>query len=70
MPIIPLALKTDAWGEGKLIKDFGPINPQKTIHFSFDAPIYVSGTGKNEHEKIILFIKEKMNEWNKLDNLP
>lgn len=70
VPIIPLALKTDAWGEGKLIKDFGPINPQKTIHFSFDAPIYVSGTGKNEHEKIILFIKEKINEWNKLDNLP
>lgn len=69
-PIIPLALKTDAWSEGTFIKDFGSINPQKTIHFSFNSPIYVSGAGKDEHKKIILFIKKKINEWNNVKNVP
>ena len=27
VPIVPLALKTDAWGQGKKIKELGPVTP-------------------------------------------
>ncbi len=64
-PIIPLALKTDAWAQGKLVKDFGPINREKTIHMAFGAPIYVQDQGKAEHTQICEFIQEKLALWSK-----
>ncbi len=62
-PIIPLALKTDAWAQGSLVKDFGGIQPQKTVHFSFGAPIYVQDQGKAEHALICDFIQEHLAKW-------
>ncbi|MDV7395913.1 lysophospholipid acyltransferase family protein, partial [Arthrospira platensis SPKY1] len=34
-PVIPLALQTEAWGNGKRFKDFGRINPDLPMHFEF-----------------------------------
>ncbi len=62
-PIIPLALKTDAWAQGKLIKDFGPVHPQKTIHFAFGEPLHVQGQGKEEQAHICTFIEEHLKKW-------
>ena len=31
VPVIPIALRTDAWGNGKWFKDLGPIDPNKTV---------------------------------------
>ncbi|MBN2009416.1 1-acyl-sn-glycerol-3-phosphate acyltransferase [candidate division KSB1 bacterium] len=63
VPIIPLALKSDAWGNGKRLKDFGKMNPSKRVHFAFDAPIRVQSRGTEEHEAIIQFITTKLDEW-------
>ncbi|NTW50861.1 MAG: 1-acyl-sn-glycerol-3-phosphate acyltransferase [Chlorobiales bacterium] len=63
VPIVPIALRSDAWGMGKLIKDFGKINPAKPVKFCFGEPIPVIGTGKEAHEKVIEFISGKLNEW-------
>ena len=38
VPVVPIALKTDAWGVGKLIKDFGKIHPEKTVLVDFNKP--------------------------------
>ncbi len=62
-PIIPLALKTDAWGQGSLVKDFGSIQPEKTIHFSFGAPMYVQDNGKAEHAAVCDFIQKNLEAW-------
>ncbi|MCP4451744.1 MAG: 1-acyl-sn-glycerol-3-phosphate acyltransferase, partial [Planctomycetes bacterium] len=59
VPIIPLALKTDAWGNGKVLKDFGRIDIGKTVHFAFGAPIQVQGRGSDEHQQVIDFIQQK-----------
>ncbi len=64
-PIIPLALKTDAWPQGKLFKDFGAIHKEKTIHFAFGAPIYVQEQGKDDHAQICKFINDKLDLWSK-----
>ncbi len=64
VPVIPVALKTDAWGNNdRFVKEFGRIDPSKSVHLSFGDPIYVHGNGKNEHEFIVQFISDKLNSW-------
>ncbi|MFH1940478.1 MAG: lysophospholipid acyltransferase family protein [bacterium] len=63
VPIVPFALRTDAWENGKRIKDFGKIDPTRPIHICFGEPIRVKGNGKEEHEIIVRFISEKLKEW-------
>ncbi len=66
VPLIPLALKTDAWGAGWPVKDFGRIRPERLIHFSFGKPMMIEGNGKKEHQQIINFISGRMDNWNKM----
>lgn len=61
--IIPIALKTDFWGNGKILKDLGPIDRKKKIYFSFGEPITISGNGKEENQYIINFIQENLSKW-------
>ncbi|MEO1527332.1 MAG: lysophospholipid acyltransferase family protein [Planctomycetota bacterium] len=63
VPIVPVALITDAWGNGKWIKDLGPITPSKKVHIAFGEPITVSGRGTDEHQQVIRFIEGKLAEW-------
>lgn len=63
VPVIPLALITDAWGNGKYIKEAGKIDPSKPVHLAFGQPIYIKGNGAEEHQKIIEFIAGKFKEW-------
>jgi 1-acyl-sn-glycerol-3-phosphate acyltransferase len=65
VPVVPVALKTDAWGIGKAIKDFGPIRPEKTVHIRFGEPMDVTGSGKEEHSRIVEFIEKNLAEWQK-----
>ena len=62
-PVVPIALKTDAWGNGKLIKDFGKIDPAKEMHFAFGEPFCVHGRGAEEHDAVIEFILRHLREW-------
>lgn len=63
VPIIPLALKTDAWSNGQRFKDFGPILPDKKVYFEFGAPIDSSGNSKEIQETIIQFIQQQLCGW-------
>lgn len=63
IPIIPVALKTDCWQNGKLLKDFGQINTAKTAYFAFGEPIVVEGKGVEEQERVAQFISERLANW-------
>jgi 1-acyl-sn-glycerol-3-phosphate acyltransferase len=63
VPVVPIALKTDAWGNGKYLKDFGRIEPAKTVHFAFGSPLRIKDRGNEEHQQIIDFITGKLREW-------
>lgn len=63
VPVIPVALRTDAWGTGKKIKDFGPIRPQIGAYFKFGEPIEITGNGKAEHAAVVEFIQKNLTEW-------
>lgn len=63
VPIVPVALKTDAWSNGKYLKDFGRIDPSKPVHFAFGRPQRITGRGTEEHKEIIRFIEKRLAEW-------
>ena len=65
VPVIPLALKTDFWTSGKILKDFGPLDPSKKIFFEFGEPFEVKGSGKAEHQRVVDFIKGRLEKWAK-----
>jgi len=61
--VVPFALKTDFWGQGKLIKELGPLDSKKPICIKFGEPFAVKSTGKEENQKIIDFIQTSLAEW-------
>lgn len=63
VPVVPMALRTDFWANGRWIKDLGPIDPARPIRVAFDAPRRVAGTGREEHEAIVAFITQRLHEW-------
>ncbi|MDA8079402.1 MAG: lysophospholipid acyltransferase family protein [Nitrospiraceae bacterium] len=67
VPVIPIALKTDAWGIGSRIKDIGRIDPSKKVHFAFGEAMTVASRGHDEHEQVVRFIRERLDRWEKED---
>jgi 1-acyl-sn-glycerol-3-phosphate acyltransferase len=63
VPVVPFALKTDAWGLGRRLKDFGPIRPEKTVHIHFAEPMPVKGSGREEHNAVVAFIEKNLAAW-------
>lgn len=63
VPAVPLALQTDAWSTGRMIRDLGRIYPQRRVHFSFGKPLLIHGTGRTEHQEIVRFITSRLEAW-------
>jgi 1-acyl-sn-glycerol-3-phosphate acyltransferase len=63
VPIVPVALETRAWGVGKPLADFGPIDPARKVRFAFGPPLTVEGRGTAEQAKIIQFIEANLDLW-------
>ncbi|MCX8083529.1 MAG: 1-acyl-sn-glycerol-3-phosphate acyltransferase [Calditerrivibrio sp.] len=63
VPVIPIALKTDAWSNGKFIKDLGKIYTDRDMRFVIGNPIEIKGKGDEEHQMVIDFIKKHLSEW-------
>ncbi|MEI6054699.1 MAG: lysophospholipid acyltransferase family protein [Lentisphaerota bacterium] len=61
--VIPIAVKTDFWGNGKKIKDFGRVSRDKDVYIEFGEPMSVDGNGKETHNKIVEFIKSRLTKW-------
>jgi 1-acyl-sn-glycerol-3-phosphate acyltransferase len=67
VPVVPVALKTDAWGVGAWFKDVGSIRPRKTARFYFGEPLSVAGSGREVHQVVVDLISGKLNDWKSLD---
>jgi len=63
IPVIPLALLTDAWANGKMIKDAGKIDPSRTVYFAFGEPMQITGNGSEQHHAVVEFIKTHLKKW-------
>ncbi len=63
VPVVPVAIKTDFHGNGRWIKDMGPINPRKTLYFKFGDPLPVSGKSREIHQQVVDFISQNLTAW-------
>lgn len=63
VPVVPVALRTDFWGVGERVKEFGPLFPDRRVHITFGSPLTPVGRGKAEHQQILDFIAEHLVEW-------
>ena len=61
--VLPVAIKTDFWGNGRLVKDLGPLNRSLPIHMQFGKPMAIEGNGREEHQAIMEFIEENLGKW-------
>jgi 1-acyl-sn-glycerol-3-phosphate acyltransferase len=61
--IVPVAIKTDFWGNGRVIKEIGKLDHTKIIHFKFGEPFSIHGSGKDDNQTIIDFIQQNLREW-------
>jgi 1-acyl-sn-glycerol-3-phosphate acyltransferase len=63
VPVVPIALKTDAWSNGTWVKDYGKVDPSMKVFFEFGKPLRITGRGDEEHEQIVQFITERLKRW-------
>ena len=63
VPVVPIALKTDFHGNGRWIKDIGPINPDLALYFKFGEPMAVAGSGRDTHQSVVEFITQNLKKW-------
>lgn len=61
--VVPVAVKTDFWGVGSKIKDFGPLTPDSPVRISFGDPLTPGGRGKAEHQAVLDHIGGHLKEW-------
>lgn len=61
--VVPIAIKTDFWGNGKIIKEIGKLDHKKPVYMKFAEPFYITGPGKDENQKIIDYIIENLEKW-------
>lgn len=63
VPVIPVALKTDMLGIGKVIKDFGKVDRKKKVWFRAGEPLPPTLNKKEIHDKCVSFIVSNLREW-------
>ena len=63
VPVVPIALATDAWANGKIIKDFGKLDTSKKVYISFGKPLTIIGNGAEQHAEVISFITSNLKKW-------
>lgn len=61
--VLPFALKTDFLGNGRWLRDLGPLRRKHEVWIEFAPAETVEGNGKELHEKVIRFITGRLNTW-------
>jgi len=67
VPVVPMALKTNFISNGKLIRDLGPIHPERDVWFEIGAPMEVTGNGSEQQQAIVDFIQTRVDRWLQMD---
>ncbi|HEX2982347.1 MAG TPA: lysophospholipid acyltransferase family protein [Ignavibacteriales bacterium] len=68
--VIPIALVTDAWGNGRYMKEFGKIDIRKKVRIAFGPALNAGATDINVHKYITDFIIQNLKNWGRTDCLP
>ena len=62
-PVIPVALKTDMLGIGRVIRDLGKVDRTKKVWFRFGEAIPPTVPRKEIHQRCVDFVTSNLREW-------
>jgi 1-acyl-sn-glycerol-3-phosphate acyltransferase len=63
VPIVPIALQTSAWSEGRWLQDIGWIVPKRPVRFAVGKPITIDADSRVAQEQVVQFIESKLAGW-------
>lgn len=63
VPVVPMALKTDFLENGKLIRDLGPLKPEREVYFEFGPAMDIEGNGQAQQQYVEDFIAAAFERW-------
>ena len=63
VPIVPIALQTSAWSEGRWLQDIGWIVPKRPVRFAVGKPITIDADSRGAQEQVVQFIESKLAGW-------
>ena len=66
--VLPFALKTDFLGNGKYLRDMGPVRPKRGDYIEFAPARAVEGNGQALQQEIIGFIQSRLASWQAMDS--
>ncbi|NLF16160.1 MAG: 1-acyl-sn-glycerol-3-phosphate acyltransferase [Lentisphaerae bacterium] len=61
-PVVPVALRTDFVGNGTLIKDLGPVYPERAIRFAFGAAVDAADA-RAAQQQVVAAISASLSAW-------
>ena len=61
--LIPLALKTDFWSNGLLVRPMGRLRPVRTIHMAFGSALDPGMAPDELHDRTIRHIRDHLRDW-------
>lgn len=62
VPAIPMAVKTNFWGNGRYLRDFGAVDRSQPIHIAFGPPIAADDM-RAAHQQCVAFIADSLRSW-------
>lgn len=63
VPVLPVCLKTDFQKPGRLIKDFGRIDPSREVRFRMGEAFEPGRDGRAAHRRVVQFIGSTLHAW-------
>jgi 1-acyl-sn-glycerol-3-phosphate acyltransferase len=61
--VLPMAIKCDFQGLGRVYRDFGPVYRDRELRFCAGPAVEVTGNGREAHEYTLDFITSHLTEW-------
>jgi 1-acyl-sn-glycerol-3-phosphate acyltransferase len=63
VPVVPVAIRSDFWANGKILKELGPLRRDRPVHMAFGDALAVRGNGAEQHELVVRFIETHLAAW-------
>ncbi|MCR9073392.1 MAG: 1-acyl-sn-glycerol-3-phosphate acyltransferase [Alphaproteobacteria bacterium] len=63
VPVVPIALHTTAWSQGRWVSDIGWIRPIRPARFAIGTPVPVGTDSREAQEQVLTFIESRLADW-------
>jgi 1-acyl-sn-glycerol-3-phosphate acyltransferase len=63
VPVIPVAVRSDFWGNGRIVKDVGRIHPERDVYLAFGPALPPTLPPQEVHQAVVRFVRGRLQEW-------